>query len=326
MAVGELGLPPPVIYNPGDLAVINGLIANNELPWDPTSPADGTVCDPSWAGVTWSSVPTDKRITGLDFTALGVTNAVNLSALAELQTLDFTGNAITSLTVTNLVSFDTLIASNCAALVTLTCNNNALTTLDVHGCAALEYLNCSHNSLSNTHDWTAAAWAMKVLLDASWDGGDWDWDILATFDISYTGWVSPVMPGSPYWFGAPDYKEITGGFNLTGNTALKDLDCGFNNLTALVLYGLPDLETWNANDNPLEYATVSDCPNLRSISIANTPMTTEGDEVLRLGLELLFRSMPDRRSMANGTITLHNVDFGDAYSMIITQKNWIRSN
>jgi len=133
------------IYNPGDVAVINSLIANNGLDWTP-SPADGSSVNASWKwsgeksnfGVAWSKNVDNKRITRLAIANKRLTGATDLSALTKLKELECWHNSLTNLDI-----------SGCAELTTLLCGNNVLTDLDVSNNTALVELRCEENSLTN---------------------------------------------------------------------------------------------------------------------------------------------------------------------------------
>ena len=76
------------------------------------------------------------RITHFTCQKKGITGALDLSPLTELQTADLGGNEITSLNV-----------SQNTKLKTLWCYTNKLTTLDVSKNTELELLSCNHNQL-----------------------------------------------------------------------------------------------------------------------------------------------------------------------------------
>jgi hypothetical protein len=65
-----------------------------------------------------------------------ITSLVGIEAFVNLETLNCSGNELTSLDV-----------SECTALAYLDCSSNTLTSLDVSGCHALTYLDCSRNEL-----------------------------------------------------------------------------------------------------------------------------------------------------------------------------------
>ncbi|MDR1422753.1 MAG: hypothetical protein LBI64_07840, partial [Coriobacteriales bacterium] len=104
----------PVLYHPDDVAVINTLIAHNNLGWTPVS-ANGTTHPIDWTGVTWSDDARYKRIRALDLSDCSLEGAADISGLAALTSLDCSRNELASLDV-----------SGCAVLETLDLNGNPL--------------------------------------------------------------------------------------------------------------------------------------------------------------------------------------------------------
>ena len=103
-------------YNEGDIAVINGIIADNGLALTP-APDDGSDVPQDWAGkVFWSGAETDKRIIELNLRDCELTGELDLNALEKLEKLN--------------------------------CGTNNLTSLDISGLTHLKILNCYHNRLT----------------------------------------------------------------------------------------------------------------------------------------------------------------------------------
>ena len=68
---------------------------------------------------------------------------------AGLVTLYCNNNKFTSLNITGKSALKALYAQNNTSLTSLSCNGNALTTLDVSGCTDLSYLDCNNNKLAS---------------------------------------------------------------------------------------------------------------------------------------------------------------------------------
>jgi len=135
----------PGTYNPGDVAVINAIIANNGLTWT-KAPADGSSIPSDWIilsaddwyrGVVWSDDTTDKRILDFRVTGLGLTGTLDVRGLTSLAVLACGKNRLTSLDVRGLT-----------ALTVLACGENRLTSLDVRDNPALTKLSCFNNRLT----------------------------------------------------------------------------------------------------------------------------------------------------------------------------------
>lgn len=98
-------------YNPGDIAAINAIIANNH----PTGitkadPADGSVVPPDWVGVHWSDdTPTNKRVIKLSLKDRSMTGTLDVSSLTALQVLNCYNNGLTAIKLcgeANYTAFD----------------------------------------------------------------------------------------------------------------------------------------------------------------------------------------------------------------------------
>ncbi|NDV68375.1 hypothetical protein [Dysgonomonas sp. 25] len=94
--------------------------------------------DPTtFAGVTWTTICGEKRVTELMLFAKQLTFATGIGKLYTLTFLNCHSNKLTSLDV-----------STNTALTTLYCQLNRLTSLDVSGATALTKLNCHSNPLT----------------------------------------------------------------------------------------------------------------------------------------------------------------------------------
>ena len=122
----------PGVYNAGDIAVINNVIANNGLNWTPADPADGSYVPEDWVyeppfmafKVLWSANDFDRRITGLSFESSDMFGALDLRGLTELTYLVCSGSLITSLDLDGLTKLEFL-----------DCSGNMLTEIRLADCA-----------------------------------------------------------------------------------------------------------------------------------------------------------------------------------------------
>ncbi|MDR2486738.1 MAG: InlB B-repeat-containing protein [Clostridiales Family XIII bacterium] len=173
--------PAQNTYDAGDIAVINKIIADNGLSWDPIMDIEADTSIPSnWNSVEWSTESTGKRITKLSFSytyslegTLDVSQlseltwldcysnkltGIEVGGLTKLEFLDCSGNKLASLDASGLTSLKKLhcsgnelvdlVLTGDTNLENLSCSNNFLEDLDVEGLANLKNLNCSENKLT----------------------------------------------------------------------------------------------------------------------------------------------------------------------------------
>ena len=148
----------PGTYNPGDIAVINNIIASNGLSWTKAEPADGSFVPADWTGCQWTSDATNKRITKLYVDEKSLIGMLDVSGLENLEYLDCMDNQLTAINVSGLENlqyfgchFNQLTAldvSGLESLIELYCGYNKLTLLDVSGLEKLKELRCSDNHLT----------------------------------------------------------------------------------------------------------------------------------------------------------------------------------
>ena len=214
------------MYNPGDIAAINAIIAGNGLGWTPAGPADGSYVPADWKGVTWSDDALNKRVVGLNVTNEGLTGSLNVSGLSKLAVLNCNDNTLTALNVSGLT-----------ALSWLDCVSNNLTALNVSGLTALSWLNCMGNDLSalDVSGLTALQWLLCINNN------------LNTLNVS--------------GLTALELLDCTlnnlAALNVSGLTALKSLFCSGNNLTALDVSKNPKLADLQCHSNRLSRLNVS---------------------------------------------------------------------
>gem|GEM_PF-3062686 len=171
------------IYNPGDIAVINAIIDNNNLNWTKADPADGSYAPADWTGVSWSGAETNKRIELLSITQKNLTGDMDVSGLTSLEVLYCGSNKLTKLDISGLTF-----------LTKLMCEANQLKELDVSGLTSLEMLNCSDNDLTGLGLDEAALYSRidvryNYLADESAVTGQ----VLPWGNIWYTFWPQKIL-------------------------------------------------------------------------------------------------------------------------------------
>ncbi|MDR2496584.1 MAG: hypothetical protein LBD21_05605 [Tannerellaceae bacterium] len=147
------------LYNTGDIAVINAMIDKNGLKLT-KAPTDGSSVPANWKDIAvWSTEQTNRRVTELDVHTQGLTGAMDISGLKNLQSLRCSYNLLTSLNVSGLTALNMLVCvdnkltaldvSGLSSLTSIYCGLNQLTTLDVSGLKQLEALYCNDNQLTS---------------------------------------------------------------------------------------------------------------------------------------------------------------------------------
>ena len=252
----------PGEYNTGDIAVINSIIANNNLGWTTDDVADGNVIPANWTGVTWSgnSGDTNRRIVELLIDDTGLAGALNVTGLDALVYLDCSNNiGLTSLDasgLTNMLLLDcfdcnisTLNVSGCTGLLELWCWNNNLSALNLTGLTSLSHLVCSYNNLTALD--VSGNTALVILECGENSLETLTLTGLASLEVLYC-----------------DRNNLTA-LNLSDNTALVELYCGGNSLTVLDVSALVDLEYLWCNYNYLSTLNVSNNTALVELSCQN---------------------------------------------------------
>ncbi|MCL2143304.1 MAG: hypothetical protein FWH44_03490, partial [Methanomassiliicoccaceae archaeon] len=233
-------------YNVDDIAVINAIILYNELAWTTCPYTSG---DPSteptwvmgteWAGVTWSSASTDKRITSLIINSKSLTGTLDISGLTALKTLNCANNNLTALDV-----------SGCTVLETLVCTSNKLTELDVSELTALTSLGCHDNSLtaldvsSNTVLKTLTCSSNKLTaLDVSNN------TLLALLECSINNLTELDVSNNTLLETLSCFDNKLTVLDVSYNTELNELGCDGNELTSLDVSGLNEITYLNVRNN-----------------------------------------------------------------------------
>lgn len=233
-------------YHDGDVAVINGIIENNDLTAAKDDP-EGWKTDNL---VRWDS-STPKRITYVDIYDKGLRGTLNVSGLTKLNSLFCGKNNLTGLNVskntslTSLSCFDNqlegiLDVSGLTELMTFNCYNNQLTALN--GLESLENLTslyCYNNQLK----------ALDVSSLSSLHA-------LSCFDnrlqrLNVSGLTALTL------LYCSD-NQLTGVLDVSGSPLLEQLSCYNNQLTELNLSGLTSLTYLSCSNLPLTSFTAPD--------------------------------------------------------------------
>lgn len=180
-----------------------------------------------------------NRLTSLPSLPSGLTTLIcdnnQLTALPSylppsLQTLECENNKLSGeVNIRHLSSLKTLNISNNPNMITLNCDNNALTSFNVSGCTSLKTLDCNHNMLTSL-DLTGCSSLSN----------------LHCYDNQISS-ISP-LPSTLVYFSAGKNK-LSGTFSLTNRSALKGLALNENPyLTTINVTGNSTLYDFHAED------------------------------------------------------------------------------
>lgn len=227
------------------------------------------------------------KVTSIDISGLGVTALNGMEYFTGLQTLNISGNSLSSISLQNenLVSLDcsntgvtTLNISKCIKLKKLNCSNNSkLSALDVSKCTALSYLNCDNDTAISGLNLTANTGLTELSCKGMTGLGSIDvskntslqvLNIAGDTKITSLSLVNNTnltsLNCSDVKLGSLDLKANkklqylscanTGisALDLSGHTALVEIYCKGNSIKELELSGNKNLAYLSCYDNPLE--------------------------------------------------------------------------
>ena len=199
-------------------------------------------------------------VSSINASSLGLT-AFNLSALPALASFDISNNPIVTLNVSNHV-LTTLNVTGCTAMTTLTCSNNIFLgdILGLATCTALQHLDCSGNpnfGTTTTPQYTFDVSTLTQLLDLNFEinaiaylVGVQNCTLLTylTCGFGFVGGDTPLdVHGLTNLVHLECEQNVVGfelaGVNLTGCTALQNLNVATNALTTVDISNKPAFGT-----------------------------------------------------------------------------------
>lgn len=216
---------------------------------------------------------------------ISLTSIEPILALSELEYLMITFSKCREFDLTSLTRLeDVYVMANSACqpdglkvaglsnLMSLTCNSNNLTTLDLSGCTALEELICSYNSLTGESLIMPESAPLSILSVHTNER-------LADMDLSKFRSTLTFLN-----VGGTAFKEL----DLTGMTQLEDLDieeCGMSASSLTGLSNCTNLKYLRIDYNDFDVLDVSTLPNLEmlrcdfnrltSMDLSNNPRLME---------------------------------------------------
>ena len=224
-------------------------------------------------------------VTKLNIAEKGLTDLSALKYFTGLQTLNCSGNLLTTLDVsalTNLTylncslnSLTELDVSGLTNLTSLDCTFNSLTTLDVSALTKLTSLDCYRNELTKL-DVSNLTGLTKL---------DCAYNQLTALDVSkLTGLTHLYCSGNQLtavnvsalksleYFSCAE-NQLTE-LDVSKQTGLKELDCADNQLPALDLNGLTALENLDCSENALTKLNVSGLTALENLDCSENRMSS----------------------------------------------------
>lgn len=165
---------------------------------------------------------------------------LNLAGLSSLVNLDFSNNNVTLANING-------ISPN---LISLGCEANNLTNLDLTGFPALEVLNCNQNQLT----------ALDLSTSNNLKYLSCDWNQISNLNVSNLNQLVKLECS----------HNILTSINTSNLTQLAILQCTNNQINALDLTNNPLLEILSYSNNPLPNLNVNHLSNLKGLSCFDT--------------------------------------------------------
>ncbi|MDR2926822.1 MAG: leucine-rich repeat domain-containing protein [Cytophagaceae bacterium] len=238
-------------YDPVAVAVVNNLIANNNLQATPSAPE-------TWFQFTAWSNSSPKQLIGITLRNKGLTGFASFAGLAALEVLYCDYNELTGLDVTNCTNLCILdctynslteleLATN-AGLLQLECPVNNLTALDVANKTKLKILNCMSNDISELRLNNC-----PLLNELYCNGNN-----ITELDISNFPQLKYLDCSS---------NRLTE-LHLSNLANLQKLDCGSNRLTELHPSNLTKLQKLYCPVNKLTELNLTGCTALQILVVS----------------------------------------------------------
>ena len=192
--------------------------------------------------LTEKNLETMASVMALNIAEKGLTGLSALKYFTGLQTLNCSGNSLTTLDVSALTN-----------LTSLDCSENALTTLDVSALTNLTSLNCYRNELTKL-DVSKLTGLTKL---------DCAYNQLTTLDVSALTKLTSL----------DCYRNELTKLDVSKLTGLTELDCAYNQLTALDVSKLTHLTILDCSDNQLTALDVSNLTHLTDLDCSDNQLT-----------------------------------------------------
>lgn len=166
----------------------------------------------------------------------------DINNFTGLLSLNCENNLLTNLNITSLIN-----------LTVLNCTNNILSNLTVNGVPELQYLNCQFNQLTN--------------LDVSGISN------IISLNCSYNQIVSLNLSNLLNLEILNCNNNNISNFDLSDLISLKSFDCSYNQLASIDTSNLVSLEVLNCNTNVIGSLAISNLINFRDLNCNNNQLT-----------------------------------------------------
>lgn len=205
------------------------------------------------------------QVSQLNVSFLSITSLVGIQSFTNLVTLNCNDNSLTSLNVSGLSNLQTL---NCY-------NNFSLSSLNITGLTSLKFLS-SYEGLLTSLDLSGSPLLEEVhcsqnqLTSLNVNGLNQlkilylDTNLVTSLNVSSLSSIQDL---------SLVYNRLTS-LNVSGLTTLTDLDCTNNLLTSLTLTGCVNLKNINCGGNQLTSVALSDLASLERFSCTNNQFTS----------------------------------------------------
>lgn len=287
----------PGTYHVYDISVINNLIENNGLDL-PKAPADGSAVPAEWewhsnrwgyVGIEWTDTESNRQITRIALPDSGLYGTVQLRGLTELEYLSCEDNAISRLDV-----------SACSELYWLYCDNNKITEIDFSDCDSLSELVCSDNLLTAL-DFSGHPQMIYVSCSNNQ---------LAVLDFSVCEELMALYCSD----------NLLSALDITTCKWIDALDCSNNRLAKLDLGERPYLWMLNCSGNNLTSLDLRGCSDIQELWCANNQLTALYLPNTQLWMaDLRFNCFADTGAVVGGAIWEWDWE-GDFWHMFNPQK------
>ena len=231
----------------------------------------------------------------LEFPGMTIKSLAGISRFTDADTLDCTGNQLTTLDLSSMVKLKslscgynnlTLLNVKGTSLGTLNCSSNQLTSLDVQGLTSLAFLDCSANNLTSLN--IAGLTNLKSLSFSN--------NQLSAIDFTgLTGFISIDC----------SYNQLTS-LNVNGFAGLGSLLCMNNKFTTLDVHSLSNLYNLACHSALLTTLTLNTAagsyPNMNDLRVSAALQCTPGIKQIKIdrGSSVSIRTFSADNMVLNG--------------------------
>lgn len=227
-----------------------------------------------------------KGRTSIECSGLGIMSLSGIELFPDLQMLDCSKNALTSLSLTSNTSLQTLMCGNntltainltaCKSLTTLDASGLIVSELDLSGCPMLSSLTLTGVSIQNISiagcTNLASFEGINIGLKSLDCSNCTSLTSLTCYDNSAMSSLklSGCIALSGIWVRNSGLTSL----DLSGLAALSSIMCQRNSLQTVNLTGCTSLSNFYAHTNPFKELDFSQCPSLSSFTLTTCPNLT----------------------------------------------------